>query len=74
MALKNTHPSHNFALFSHADVVFTLFSFYSNVAPKGFCLDNKESWKQKKKVDSGKVMFTSYTNTAQIFLSPTAKC
>lgn len=44
---KSTHPSDNFSLLVHANVVIALFSFYSDVTPEGFCLHNKESWKGK---------------------------
>lgn len=45
--LKVTHPSDNLPLLVHADVMFTFFSFYSDVTPKRFCLNNKKSWKIK---------------------------
>lgn len=40
---KDTHPSDYFALVVHADVVFALFSLYSDVAPKSFRLDYEKS-------------------------------
>lgn len=49
---KYTHPSDNFALLVHADVMVALFSFYSDVAPECFRLHNKESWKGKGKQGS----------------------
>lgn len=47
--LKVTHPSNNFPLLVHANVMLTFFSFYSDVTPERFCLNNKKSWKRKKK-------------------------
>lgn len=45
--LNVTHPSDDFPLLVHANVMFALFSFYSDVAPKGFRLNNKKSWERK---------------------------
>lgn len=42
---NDTYPSDYFALLVHANVMFALLSFYSDVAPKGFRLDNEKSWK-----------------------------
>lgn len=44
-----THPSDNFSLLVHADVMIALFSFYSDVAPECFRLHDEESWKGKGK-------------------------
>lgn len=46
---KSSYPSHYFAFFVHADVVITLFSFYSNVAPECFRLHHQESCMDKER-------------------------
>lgn len=43
LLLPPIRSSDDFALVVHADVVFTLFSLYSDVTPKRFRLDDKKS-------------------------------
>lgn len=69
---RGSYPSDYFALLVHADVVFALLSFNSDVAPEGFRLDNEESCTTKEKEHS--VNSKSFQSHALRILIPYLVC